>query len=138
MLIELCEILRMAPPVQAGCQGEVERLSGQLQEAIVAAEVGRAKVLLYDELNSKAEKLVSRPGRHAGRAPGTCIEWTVMGAKFGMRQDPERCVEAGGKAGCLCTCCQSGVILGKGECLPFVCAAGTGSASCMHTQSWLH
>lgn len=46
--------------LQAGCQAEVERLSGQLQEAIVAAEVGRAKVLLYDELTSKTEKLVSR------------------------------------------------------------------------------
>lgn len=44
--------------VQAGSRAEVERLSGQLQEAIVASEVGRAKVLLYDELNSKAEKLV--------------------------------------------------------------------------------
>lgn len=29
----------------------------------MAAEVGRAKVLLYDELSSKAEKLVSRAAR---------------------------------------------------------------------------
>lgn len=28
----------------------------------MAAEVGRAKVLLYDELSSKAEKLVSKSG----------------------------------------------------------------------------
>jgi hypothetical protein len=45
--------------LQAACQAEVDRLAGQLQETVVAAEVGRAKVLLYDELNSKAEKLVS-------------------------------------------------------------------------------
>ena len=44
--------------MQAASQAEAERLSGQLQEAIVAAEVGRAKVLLYDELTKKAEKLV--------------------------------------------------------------------------------
>lgn len=34
-------------------------MSGQMQDAVVAAEVGKAKVLLYDELNAKAEKLVS-------------------------------------------------------------------------------
>lgn len=44
--------------VQAATQAEAERLPGQLQDAIVAAEVGRAKVLLFDELTAKAEKLV--------------------------------------------------------------------------------
>lgn len=44
--------------VQAATQAEAERLSGQLQDTIVAAEVGCAKVLLYDELSTKAEKLV--------------------------------------------------------------------------------
>lgn len=42
---------------------------------MVAAEVGRAKVLLYDELNSKAEKLVSPTYGH-GRmrsAPVACF-----------------------------------------------------------------
>jgi hypothetical protein len=105
----------MALPVQAGCQGEMERLSGQLQEAIVAAEVGRAKVLLYDELNSKAEKLVSRQDRQAG--PWNVRSMDRDGCIFGIRQDPEKCVDAECKAGCLCTCfvvvVQSGVPLGK-------------------------
>lgn len=46
--------------LQATCQAELDRVTNQLQDAVVAAEVGRAKVLLYDELSSKAEKLVRR------------------------------------------------------------------------------
>jgi hypothetical protein len=45
---------------QAASEAEAERLSTQLQETIVTAEVGRAKVLLYDELSNKAEHLVRR------------------------------------------------------------------------------
>jgi hypothetical protein len=61
--------------VQAACQAEVDRLAGQLQETVVAAEVGRAKVLLYDELSSKAEKLVSPAYIQAACAvhPGACF-----------------------------------------------------------------
>jgi hypothetical protein len=51
-------VLALFLPLQAASEAEVDRLSGQLQESIVSAEVGRAKVLLYDELSAKAEKLV--------------------------------------------------------------------------------
>jgi hypothetical protein len=68
---------------QAASEAEVERLSTQLQETIVSAEVGRAKVLLYDELSNKAEHLV-RPhmlslllpswltSRTSAASPGSC------------------------------------------------------------------
>lgn len=46
------------PCWQAAAEADRERLTAQLQESIVAAEVGRAKVLLYDELSIKTEKLV--------------------------------------------------------------------------------
>lgn len=45
--------------LQAATQAELERLTTQMQDAIVAAEVGKAKVLMYDELSARAEKLVS-------------------------------------------------------------------------------
>lgn len=44
--------------MQAANQAEVERLTSQLQESIVATEVGRAKILMYDELSAKADNLV--------------------------------------------------------------------------------
>lgn len=50
----------------AATQAEAERLSGQLQDTIVAAEVGCAKVLLYDELSTKAEKLEAEVSRLSG------------------------------------------------------------------------
>jgi hypothetical protein len=45
---------------QAAAESERDRVTAQLQKSVVGTEVGRAKVLLYDELLAKAETLVSR------------------------------------------------------------------------------
>lgn len=121
----------MALPVQAGCQGEVERLSGQLQEAIVAAEVGRAKVLLYEELNSKAEKLVSRPGRQAGPLKHTLHgPWLVH---VGMRRALNRRVKTEHKGGCgRCVCSKArGPLQHRNTC---VIRQAAQAAHCLHTS----
>jgi hypothetical protein len=54
--------------MQAAAEAERDRVTSQLQDSIVAAEVGRAKALLYDELAAKADKLVRWRVRGNGTA----------------------------------------------------------------------